>query len=278
MQRLESREALLESIGQVSRQAKEFTTSFFAAPQQIQGWIDRGVLFQVPRRECVLILRRSRDCSYVYHVAQSNESLARTLAMLNGGTTWVAELVGRAEDTSGNARVYERQGFVERSTLFRMARTNEGSSSDTVNDAQVVFAQRADLDDVAEFFSQLLDPLVDHIPEKRDLELAIAAQQVLIVRRGGGVGGALIFETTGATSHLRYWYVRESLRGRGIGAQLQQKFLSLCRASRRIILWVARGNTGAIAKYEHYGFHKEEIADRIMVKRGTSQTLQNAAL
>jgi GNAT superfamily N-acetyltransferase len=277
MQRVESREALLESIGRVNRQAKEFTTTFFATPQQIEDWIDRGVLLQLVNTEGVLILRRSRDCSYVYHVAQSNESLSRALTTLNGGATWVAELVGRAEDTCGSARVYGEHGFVERATLVRMARTNEGASSDTVNDTQVLFAQRNELDDVAEFLGQLLDPLVDHIPEKRDLESAIAGQQVLIVRRDDGVGGALIFETTGATSHLRYWYVRPSLRGQGIGAQLVQRFLQLCRASRRIILWVAQVNSDAIAKYEHYGFRKEEIADRIMVKRSASQTLPNAA-
>lgn len=278
MLRVESREALLESIGQVNRKAKEFTTTFFAVPQQIQGWIERGVLFQLPCAECVLVLRRSRDCSYVYHIAQSNKSLSCALAMLNGGTTWVADLIGRAEDTCGNARVYEECGFVERATLFRMARTNARSPSDTMNDTQVVFAQKADLDDVANLFGQLLDPFVDQIPEKHDLELAIAEQQVLILRRDSALGGVLVFETNGATSHLRYWYVRDSLRDQGIGAQLLQRYFYLCQDSRRIILWVARGNAGAIAKYEHYGFRKEELADRIMVKRSASQTLQNAAL
>jgi GNAT superfamily N-acetyltransferase len=277
MLQVECRQVLLESIGQVSRKAKEFTTTFFATPRQIEGWIERGVLFQLPGAECVLILRRSRDCAYVYHVAQNNRSLSSALAMLNGGATWVADLVGRAEDLLGNARVYEEHGFVERATLVRMARTNESVFSDTVHDTQVVFAQRADLDDVADFFGQLLDPFVDHIPENGDLELAIAKQGVLIVRRDGGVGGALVFETTGVTSHLRYWYVQESLRGQGIGAQLLRRFLTLCGASRRTILWVAQGNTDAIAKYKHYGFQQEEIADRIMVKRSESQTLQNAA-
>src|SRR5580700_10480493 len=114
MLRVESREALLESIGRVSRKAKGFTTTFFATPQQIQCWIDRGVLFQVQGAQCVLVLRRSRDCSYVYHSAQSDKSLSWALAILDGGTTWVADLVGRVEDLRRNARVYEEHGFVER--------------------------------------------------------------------------------------------------------------------------------------------------------------------
>jgi len=47
---------------------------------------------------------------------------------------------------------------------------------------------------------------------------------------------------------------------------MMRRFLMQVAGSRRISLWVFSNNADAIAKYEHYGFHREKLVDRIMLK------------
>jgi len=120
---------------------------------------------------------------------------------------------------------------------------------------------------VSAFLEGLLDPYRDAIPDEAEIREAAERGNLLLVRRGESLGGILWFETTGISSHLRYWYVHDGFRGQGIGAHLMRQFLHLCRQCRRVIAWVAKENADAIAKYCHYGFRPDTIVDHILIRR-----------
>lgn len=266
MSKVRSSDALMEAIGRVRRTGNLSATTFFALPHQVDCWMSRGSLEYSASEHCVLVFRRTSDFLRVYHVATDRESLRAALSTLDCQDTFVADLVGKEEDTA-TATCYEQCGFVEHAVLIRMSRTavNGAPLADCAQKA--VFAEVKDVAAVSRFFCQLLDPLVDQIPDEEDLQTAAANGRLLIVRGAGKVGGVLMFETNGPATHLRYWYVDPSMRNLRVGAQLMAHFLHLSRASRRIVLWVKADNTNAIAKYEHYGFRQEALVDRIMVKR-----------
>src|SRR5207248_2912846 len=115
------------------------------------------------------------------------------------------------------------------------------------------------------------DPYRDRIPHDNELAELVTGRKILLIRRGAAVGGVLIFETTGLTSHLRYWYVNQRFRDQGIGARLMRTFLRVSSGGRRILLWVVSGNADAIAKYRHYGFQAESLVDWIMIDKEEAQ-------
>ena len=273
---------LFEAIQRVRQGAAGFSTSFFASREQAQAWAVRGVLSYTGDERSLLIFRRDRDFQHLYHAAADAEALSAALASLstlNGaadfgaaltaefGAALTADLVGREGDVRALAELYRRHGFAEYTSLFRMVRLADPAVPDDYEDPLVTFAEPADAPAILAFLERLLDRFAEQIPELDEIEQAIARRNIIIVRHGAGLGGLLFFETTGQTSILRYWFVDDRHRGEGIGARLIKTFFRLCRAGKRIMLWVIADNAGAIEKYQHYGFRAESLVDQIMIRK-----------
>lgn len=271
MQTVDTVEQLAGAIERIREGAARFTTNWFVTPGQMQAWIGRRALFHVVDRNSLLVFRRDRDFYHMYHAASDHTSLARALSTLGSvsasNTTIAADLVGRPDDVAAMASIYRERGFGDYRILYRMLRLSDKNSPNDYHDPQVVFAGAADAPSVYAFLNELLDPLADQIPELDEIGAAAERRKILIVRRGNSLAGILLFETTGLTAILRYWYSRFAFRDQGIGGRLMKMFLHLCRTSKRIMLWVIEGNEDAIAKYQHYGFREEGLVDRIMVTR-----------
>ena len=166
------------------------------------------------------------------------------------------------------AAVYRAHGFRDYMTLVRMVRM--GAPALDGDDAEVATAD--DVPAIGSFLDGILDRYYDQIPEPGEVLDAVQAGNLLVVRRGGEVGGVLWSETTGLTTHLRYWYVHPQFVNQGIGARLIRTYFRRAAACRRFILWVIANNADSIARYEHYGFRRENLVDRIMMKAGDSPT------
>ena len=258
------------AIARVKQNATQFTTSFFASPEQTQGWLDEGVLFCAESAGCLLLLRRDRDFQHVCHVAGSLEALSAALAVLTvsaaGGAACTADLIGRPDQIAPVAGVYQKHGFQTQTTLFRMFRLADSTVTAREPDPEVVFAEAADVPMIGAFFDRLLNRFVDQIPDRGQLLTFAEQRAILLVRRGAEPGGVLLFQNAGFTTLLRYWYVHECNRNEGIGGRLIKTFFHLSGGSSRILLWVIADNTDAIAKYQHYGFTRENLVDQIMFK------------
>jgi ribosomal protein S18 acetylase RimI-like enzyme len=200
-------------------------------------------------------------------VAASIEALSKALASrIFPRGVLVSDLLGREDVLGPIARAYEAAGFRTHTTLIRMVRIVDESLPDGGEYDDVTFAEPADVAAIRAFLAQLLDRFADQIPEEDELHSAVARQNILIVRRYGELAGLLIFDKTGLTTTLRYWYVGPEFRNEGIGARLIKTLFRIARGGRRIVLWVARENGVSIEKYKHYGFQVEPLIDQIMMR------------
>src|SRR5579871_1328228 len=110
----------MEAVAQVSRKDPAFTTTFFALPEQVQAWVDRGTLCSETIGPSIVIFRRAGCLLRLYHVAESEPALSKALSSLNHEVTWVADLVGTFQSAAA-ARCYETHGFTLYASLVRMS-------------------------------------------------------------------------------------------------------------------------------------------------------------
>ena len=260
--------ALENAIARVRRSAETLSTNLFAGREQLEAWRSQRGLCFAANDTSVLVLRPDRDFCRIYHVSASVESLASQLKELTATRgTFVSDLVGLPQSVKAAAETYARYGFEQYHSLFRMRAAATSLATPCAADPAVQFATAEDVPRISAFLESLLDPYVDQIPGESDLRSAVARQNVLVTRNAGQVSAALVFERTGITAFLRYWYVAPESRGHGEGARLIKTFFRLCHDARRFLLWVVSENEDTIAKYLHYGFRKEDLLDQIMLRR-----------
>jgi len=270
IQPVQSRAALQDALELVRRAGAGPVTNWFATPERIDYWIDRNSLTLLQDAQALLILRRDRGFHRIYHSAADLQALSAVLRSSIGefpaSTVFTTDLIGRPPDLESVAGVYRESGFADHNCLVRMIRI---AAPTEVEESQpdVEFAGPADIAAVGAFLGRLLDPYTDQIPDEEEIREATDRRNILLVRHGESVSGLLLFEAMGLTSHLRYWYVDDAARNKGIGARLIRRFFRLSAGSKRLILWVVGDNADAIAKYRHYGFRPDTLVDRIMIRR-----------
>lgn len=269
IQRIRQISELQATLQRFSRAGNGATTTWFASAELSQQWIDNDALLFELFDDCLLLFRRDRDFYHVYHVAATAKTLSAALATLDSapfGGAIIADLIGRGKSLEALADLYAERGFVPYKSLIRMSRITQDAIMDNFVDRDVNFALPADAPAILAFLERLLDRFAEQIPEGKELAGACVRQSVLVLRQGTDLGGILYFENMGQTTILRYWFVAEGLRDRGIGARLIKTMFRLCRSSRRILLWVISDNASAIAKYQQYGFTTEGLTDQVMIK------------
>ena len=261
---------LQEALERVRRASAGPVTNWFATAERIDYWIGRDSLSMLQGGRAVLILRRGRGFYRVYHSAADLEALSAALRSSGGDLVshgvLIADLIGRLLDVDPVAGIYRENGFADHNCLLRMLRM-AAPAEVAEPEPDMAFARPADAGAVAAFLGRLLDPYTDQIPDEDEIREAASRRNIILVRRRESVQGLLLFETVGITAHLRYWYVDGDARNRRIGSGLIRRFFQLSAGSKRFILWVASGNSDAIAKYRHYGFQPDTLIDRIMIRR-----------
>ncbi|MFK2878562.1 GNAT family N-acetyltransferase [Rhodanobacter hydrolyticus] len=265
---------LLEAMDRIERSGAEFAVSFFASASKIEAWSAEGVLSILPCEGALLILRHDGPLLRVSHLASDQPSLSAALGKLIAmmpDQLMVADLVGKPGDIERVAQAYRRHGFAPYAQLVRMQRM--GVPTMTADGVMGVELARAeDVPTLHAFMQRWLDPLSEQIQGVRELQEAVAASAVFVVRAGCELAGFLILEATGQSAVLRYWHVAGHCHGQGIGSRLMHAFFGRCASSRRVTLWVVADNVDAIAKYHHYGFSEDGMIDSIMVRRAETAT------
>jgi GNAT superfamily N-acetyltransferase len=262
----------MDSITQIRRHGSAFSSNLFACAEQMQGWIDRRELRCIEDTGALLLFRQDRGFQRVYHAAADTDALSASFASANvaslamaatGTAPLIADLVGLPEYIRDIVRLYSEHGFAEYERLVRMVLAG-GAAGDSLCNADVATATVHEVPAISQFLEERLDPLVDRIPTACSLATAARRGEILVIWRNANPAGVLIFEDAKLSATLRYWYVDRNFQGHGIGSRLMKSFLRACSGARRIVLWVAAGNSDSIAKYRHFGFNPEALEDRIM--------------
>jgi ribosomal protein S18 acetylase RimI-like enzyme len=259
---------VLSAIQQVKAGAPAFCTNFFPVQRKLQEWVEHGELLCEPRDGAAFFLRKDRDFWHFYFCAADTAALRRELTASKDlkGRPLTVDLVGGEETLREIIGALASAGFRPHGKLQRMARSGGKVQAAAVpDDATVVWAEPEDAPAALELLEEAFDRFADQLPCLREIDAAIAARQILVVKIEGRLAALLYFETQGFTSVVRYWAVAAEFRARRLGAALMRRYLELHSSVRRFTLWVVSENRNAIEKYRHYGYEPDGLVDHVLV-------------
>ena len=252
--------------------ASAFCTNFFPAQGKLQGWINHGELLGELRDRSAFFLRKDRDFWHLYFCAPNVATLQQEITALPSLKTErvAVDLVGTEADLGEVLRVVESVGFRRHARLLRLARPGQPAGPQASADgAEVRCADKTDCQAIISLLECSFDRYADQLPMPYEIEAAIAARQVLVIKCEGRLAALLFFESQGFTSTIRYWVVAEQFRSHRFGAALMRHYFAAQSAVRRFILWVTADNTNAVLKYGHYGYAHDGLIDHVLVNEMT---------
>ncbi|MFH0759947.1 MAG: GNAT family N-acetyltransferase [Bacteroidota bacterium] len=106
-----------------------------------------------------------------------------------------------------------------------------------------------------EFGEYVRKPLTDLVERKSTKE------RVWLIRDSGSVKGCItLVHNSDKEAQLRWYYVDETLRGKGLGSELIKRLIDFAREQdyRRVILWTVSLLKDARRMYEKHGFELQE--------------------
>ncbi len=265
---IRSYKEISENIEKIKKLNTRFVTNFFLNETKINQWIEDESLFTVEKGKVIFIFRKHTDFFYLYYISTDLSELFIELNNLEfpEHLDFVADIVGKADETNQISNGFQSQGFIHHETLKRMFMMKTNTVDEKDLSSEIEFATQADAKPVFDFLTQRLDKYSEQIPSIKEIQFAIDNQTLLISKNNNEIAGLLYFEKIGFTAHLKEWLVNENYRENKIGSKLIKTFFYLCNNCNRFILWVKENNDNAISKYEHYGYKKESLKDTIMVK------------
>jgi GNAT superfamily N-acetyltransferase len=259
---------VLDAIQKVKAGATAFCTNFFPAQSKLESWVAHDELTSVARDGVTFFLRKDRDFAHLYFSAATPSAFGREIGQLaaNAPRKLSTDIVGPEASLAELLKLAEQGGFRRYSRLVRLARTAspiEPSSAEST--AATELAASAHAPEILRLIEGAFDRFADQLPTLYEIEAAIAARQIFIIKHNGAVAALLFFETQGLTSTIRYWLVAEQYHSRGFGSTLIRHYFTNQPAVRRFILWVRATNDNAIQKYAHYGYVPDGLVDHVLV-------------
>ena len=267
MRRIESYEQIQSLTAGIRSLRKGFTTNFFWSPERHACWVENGELFYDECDECVLLLHPEKDFDYLFYLATNPDKVASALERFKSERTAVFDYLFKGECPAETLEAFGKSGFKVYRQLYRMSRTGLFPVDPGEVSPEVIVGQEEDIPVVEFLFNRDFDPLCEQIPSREELISFIREKQLLVIRDKDTLAGFLVYEMTGKTWYLRYWYTDPAYRNRGVGSKLLKAALSQGAESTRQILWVLSDNGNAIKRYEHFGFTRESMNDCILIKR-----------
>ena len=258
---------VFEAIQKVKAGATAFCTNFFPVQSKIESWVSHNELMAETRDGVTFFLRKDRDFSHVYFCAARPSAFGRELAQLSSSTTeaLAADLVGPETSLTELLSLAQQCGFRPHSRLIRLARVATVITPSVQSPADIELPAEADVPAILKLIEDTFDRFADQLPTSYEIESAITAQQIFVVKQNAHIAALLFFETQGLTSTIRYWLVDPGFHSRGLGSALIRHYFSTQPAVRRFILWVTAKNANAIQKYQHYGYKPDGLVDHVLV-------------
>jgi ribosomal protein S18 acetylase RimI-like enzyme len=258
----------LDAIQKVKTGAPAFCTNFFPVQSKLEKWIAHRELSFQSFEGVTFFLRKDRDFSHLYFCAGSPAAFGQQLPRLLAITTdkLTTDIVGPEASLTDLLGLIQLAGFQRYSRLIRLARTASAASLSTTQcSSSIAIAPDADASAILELIERSFDRYADQLPTLYEIQAAVAAGQIFIIKPDGEIAALLFFETQGLTSTIRYWLVAADYHSRGLGSALIRHYFSSQSAVRRFILWVTATNDNAIQKYRHYGYAPDGLVDYVLV-------------
>ena len=266
MERVTNSQVIFDEVGKLRQQGPRYLTNFYLDESKVKALIDDNGLYCVKQDGCLLLLRQNDDFYNLYFLANSVAGIAAAVGALKLEAKAVVDLIGREEDLGELAAVFRGHGFRDYAMYQRMSKVGNDIGPTVVADERVVFAGSEDAETIHHIISTKFDKYSEHLPTLAEIRTMIDNKTILIIKEQGEIIGIRIFEKNGLTAHARFWYVDPSYREQRIGGKMNQRYFQLCPEIKRFILWVDCAKQYIIERDMHYGYKKDGLVDKMMMK------------
>lgn len=266
MLKVESYEQIRSFMGAIRSLKKGFVTNYYWDENKHPYWIDDNEFSYIEDSECILLIHKNNTFLTLFYIATSYDSVVSSLQNKTFDNCVVADVVCKGDGIAERESL-KSIGFEDYKMLFRMSHIGLMASPEWHFDESVKFGQSDDVPIIYDVFHRDFDPLCEQLPSLKEIQDFTERQQILVIKEGDQLCGFIIFEITGVTWYLRYWYTSLLFRNKGVGAKLLKSALVLGKETKRQLFWVISDNDNAIKRYEHYGFKREDMNDYVIIKR-----------
>lgn len=241
-------------------------TNFYLSQRAIERAISKGKLFGIARPGGSILYREDRGHLHVYGHYSNPEVFKAVLNEVPTHVTLVADIIHRGDSHWDFVATLTGLGFVTYRMLNRLNRPPHRLPEQSKS----VGTRNASIDDARKILSDLevyFDKLSEQLPELDEIEEAIAESRIIVSHINGELAGFLFYEKSGRKSVLRYWFVSPQYRNMNVGSSLIRHYLSVSCPETMSQLWVVSDNYSALNRYKYYGYSKDVISDRIMIRK-----------
>lgn len=257
---------LLENIKSESR----LVTNNFKTDDTINSLISRGDLFSITFSEnkTVLLFEKTKWFYRILFYTKNRELLIKSLSQLNEecqSETFIIDEVGQEHSLNEINSLMEVVDFKQYAQLQRMVKINKPVES--FENDEILFAEEIDEQEIYKLLYEYFDVYREQLPSIDEIHNLIVEGNVIVTKLNNNITGFLIFEITGKTSILRYWFVHPDYRNLHIGSKLLNQYQNKAAAScKRLLLWVFDDNQNAIDKYLNNGYIFDNLFSRVYKK------------
>lgn len=261
-------EELFEAIDKIRESASAYATNLFPNPHKIQGWINTRSLQMARSDRGLWLTRADRDFLHLY-LCSDAEALPDTInhARASVAQTLLSDIVTRKSDDSSHfVKALIDAGFAPHTTLSRMT-VKSASLPGSVTSNDLLVLRKAMLEDAGLVFDVLentFDRFSKDLPHLEELQAFIESGCVLLAVLHDEVVGGIIFELSGRTAHMRFCWVGEGFRGRGLGRAIVENYHCAVPAANKFELWVDQNNIAAQTLYQSLGYSFDGTVDQIL--------------
>lgn len=263
MELVQSYHQLNSFISEIRSLCKGFISNLFLNSDKYSLWIEKKELFYQATTEGYFILRSNSGVSYLFYITTDEFQLRKGLQEITPQikNTVMVDVLGDGKIESVK-QVFFDNHFILYEEINRMSRI--GLPDSNHSEVGVTFAEPEDSVAILQLLHSNFNPLSEQIPEIEEIAHYIQNKWVLVYKQEHKIAGFIIFELTGVTLYLRYWFVLPQFREMHIGSKLFNSFMYEGRTTKRQLLWVITHNMNAIKRYVHYGFKPEKLFDYVL--------------
>jgi ribosomal protein S18 acetylase RimI-like enzyme len=269
MERIESYDQVREAITSVKNLTRGYITNFYPDKERINLWIAKKLLNIGYFKDSVYITRQNTGFINFFYITTDHGSLEKLLEKTGTdllGELTVTDIIGFDPELTKIREIFHKNGQFDYTSLQRMSKT-ANTESFTFRDPRVREAEVTDATEILALLDTYFDPLAEQLPLLEEIVNLAEKKTVKIIKDNGEIIGFTIYELTGLTSYLRYWFVHPDHRDKNIGSVLLRAYFSESNSARRQLFWVIRSNENAIKRYVHYGYKTEQLLDCIMINK-----------
>jgi ribosomal protein S18 acetylase RimI-like enzyme len=266
-----SLECIQKLIGKIKNHKKSYLTNFFLDIPKLKLWIKLSLIEFEENVETVIICKSNQGFKNLYFISTSLEVLKNDIysfLTIHKDELYVIDIIAKGTDGSGLKDVFTNIGFYQYTSLVRMSQVINKSSKKPFYETYIYVADKVKGLEVHRLLQMNFDAFAEQLPLLEEIDEWVKKKEIIIYSDDAKtIQGFLIFDLTGQTSYLRYWFVHSDYRDKKIGSKLLNYFFEESGGTIRRIFWVIESNENAIKRYEHYGFRKEELYDYVMINK-----------